>query len=176
MIIELVGKQGAGKSEICSILRDRNFHSIEISDTVRQLLPQNCDINKFTISMMRKNGKDVFARMAMDKIKHTNNDVTITVKSRTDSEYLRENLPNLFVVAVDVPIDVRLTRVLRKTKSSQDKPNTLKEFLKKEKDEIRLGINHVMESADHRLINIGSLEELKINVDKMIVFFRSIRT
>lgn len=181
MILVVVGLPGSGKSTVAELLRERGFDVIELGDIWRELLkkaklPMNDPkaTREFTKRLRETEGKDVYARYAVKKIKRSMKHVVIMgVRSTYELDYIKKKLKDIKLIAVLSPFEMRFRRLKRRAKPEDPLTRPVFEWLNtrekrgfmSDKREEKHGVVVVMNQADYAISNTGTTRDLKKNLD-----------
>ena len=177
MIIGLTGKNGAGKGEVASFLRDKSFYYYSLSDVLREELEsKKLPVTRENLiqtgnELRQKYGPDILARMTMRKIDPNRNYVIDSIRNPAEIQALR-NGGNFVLFSISAPPEVRFERI-RSRKREQD-PQTLEEFLRVEEAERRNQSEHKQSIedcealADYTIVNDGSMESLHQKTTELV--------
>lgn len=179
MIIGMTGTIAAGKETLTKSLTENGFKYFRTSDLLKE------DLEKRGIEVTRKNmqdlgddlrvreGADVLMKMLLEKVDSDKNFIIDSIRNPKEAEFLKDNLDNFVLIAVDAPKEVRFERMNKRGKESD--PKTWEEFLEiAERDlsdkENPLGqqVGKCIEMSDHVLINDSSLEEFESKVKDLL--------
>ena len=177
-VVCIVGRQGSGKSTLNGMLEEQGYHVIELSDMVRKAMPPGYDISDFVNETKGRYGDMVFAKWILEEVKASKRQPIITgVKGLAEMNFLKQHL-NMVVVAIDIPAQVRMERVLGSGNATApaDHPKSVEQFLRKEESEERMGMPKIIANADYVIINDGTIEELKSKVLGIARNFGILRT
>ncbi|MFA6048975.1 MAG: AAA family ATPase [Candidatus Micrarchaeia archaeon] len=185
--IGLTGTFGSGKGVFAEILQklcgEKNFASYSLSDEVREECGkqgktlERSNLREVANATRKQEGAGVFAKRVLAKaLKEKNKSVVLidSVRAPAEANELRKALGGNFVlVAIDAPIKTRYERVKERARA---KENLLSfgEFRKSEevemhaKDEFGQNLAEVMESADFKIENAGTKEELEQKAKKLL--------
>lgn len=179
MVIGLTGTFSAGKDTVADYLKTKNFFFTSLSDFIRlecekRGIPKDRDTLQKTANQMRAlNGNDFFAKLAIQKIKEQDSKKSLVVSIRNIDELkkLREN-PKFKLLAIDAPIELRYQRALLR-ESDKDKVSFEKFSEQKEKEmdsplQNEMQMKTIIESADFKIENNGTIEELYKKIDNVL--------
>jgi dephospho-CoA kinase len=177
MLLALTGLAGAGKTTVCLSLARRAFGSryyagqVLREELVRRQLPVTPENERLVRSELRaQRGMNVFAQLACPEIRkhirsgHVLLDAVYCVEER--DHYRAAFGDDLRVIAVVAPQAIRVERL----KSRSERPITLKELTLRDElelDHYRLG--EVVETADHSITNVGTLDELEASLGSLLL-------
>ncbi len=160
VIMCLSGKQGSGKSEVAKCLRKYGFDILVLSEIARDLAPsESANLHSLIEQMMNRQGEDILARLALERISDTGGDIAIVAKSKVDFEYLKGKLPDMSTLYIEAPPNLRQDRVLSRS-VKRNRPRTGADFTRKETNETELGIEFILKNADCVIENTETKEEL----------------
>ena len=177
-VVCIVGRQGSGKSTLNGMLEEQRYQVIELSDMVRKAMPPGYDISDFVNETKGRYGDMVFAKWILEEVKASKRQPIITgVKGLAEMNFLKQHL-NMVVVAIDIPAQVRMERVLGSGNATApaDHPKSVEQFLRKEESEERMGMPKIIANADYVIINDGTIEALKSKVLGIIKSVYMLRT
>jgi dephospho-CoA kinase len=175
-IIGLVGSLASGKETTKKYLaekygaKDCRFSSVLRDVLERITVPNSRDNLQKLSTVLRANfGENLLAKaIAMDASKLDANIVVIDgVRRFTDIEHLNE-LPNFILVKIDADPKIRYERMKLRNENNGDSDKTFEDFLADHEKEADKQIPEVMKTAKYSIDNSGSMEELYIQIDKII--------
>ena len=168
---------GSGKSSAAKHLAKRGFEAIEMGDIVRErainegIKITNTSLREYALSIRKKFGKEIVARLTIQKVKKVKKNVVIVgIRSKKEIDYFRSKLGNFYVIALTAPQEVRYKRL--KERGREDDIKTLKEFKYREEKERKYGIESAIRNADFIISNTSSLNELKKNIDAVLTYIK----
>jgi len=186
MLIGLTGRIGSGTDTFGKILVKKGFERISLSDYLREeMKAQNIEINRknmqdFGDKIRKEEGQGALVKkiVSENKLNTGKNYVIESIRNPGEVEELRK-LNSFTLVLIDAPIEIRFSRVLRRSRDD-DEPKTIEEFKKwEEKD---LGINQpkhgqqhlaVFKLADRKIINNSTIKELTKKAEKLLKKLKS---
>ncbi len=178
MIIGLTGTLAAGKGVVSDYLKEEGFIYLSHSDELRELLKERgIEITRKNLQdegnkLREKEGGDALTKRIKKKIKSKkyNDFIVDSIRNPAEVKSLRE-LKNFFLVVVDAPQKKRFKRI--KERNRENDPQTWGDFVKVDKrdqeedNENGQQVKKCMEMADFKLINDGSLEEVRKKINKL---------
>jgi len=179
MIIGLTGTKASGKGILSEILKEKGFVYSSTSDRVREEALVR-GINNYTIKDLQDIGNDlrekfglgILAKRTLEKLKDTGNSVIDGIRNPGEIEELKKQ--NAIIIAVDAPQEQRYKRLISRARASD--PKDWEGFLEMEKRDSGIGedssgqqVSRCMEIADYRIINNGTLEELKTKIEYLLM-------
>ena len=166
-IVVTVGLPGAGKGTFAEVAQSLGIPVIVMGDIVREearkrnLELTSSNLRKIASELREKHGVDVLARMVVEKIEEKYKDecVVLVDGCRTPQELeVFKRYAHVVVVSIEAPFEVRAARIAKRGRS--DDVGDVYELLRsRDKSEMELGMGKVMEMANIRLSNVGTLEE-----------------
>lgn len=178
MIIGLTGTMGAGKGEIAELLKDKGYEYYVFSDVVKE------EAKKRGLNLTRENLQNVgnllreeyeqgiLAKMLIARFK-SGKVVVDGVRNSDEIRELRKN-GNFVLIGIDAPQRLRFERLKKRARPGD--PTRFEEFKRmddKENKSVGRGqeINKCLKMADYRIINDGSLDRLKDQVEEILSDF-----
>lgn len=181
MLIGLTGRIGAGKETLTEFLREKGFIYLETSKLLKEeLKKRNFEITRENMQdlgdeLRKKYGAEILMKMFLEKInqdKGNKNYIIDSLRNAGEVKFLRENIKNFVLIAVDAPQKLRFKRIIKRGKPSD--PKTWEEFLKVDNRDLfdknnPLGqqVGKCMELADFKIINDCSLKKSMIKIKKI---------
>ena len=180
IIIGLVGPIASGKGTVKKYLvekyaaKDCRFSTI-LRDVLKRLsLEINRDnlINLSTI-LREQFGQDLLAKAIAEDAKHLDADIIVIdgVRRIDDVRYLRD-IKGFTLVSIDAHPKSRFERLVTRNENVGDDKKSFEDFLADHKRETEATIPEVVKIADVSLDNSGSLEDLFVQIDKLITELR----
>ncbi len=178
MIIAVTGPIGCGKGALTNYLAEsRGFISYSLSGIFRKVAsergisPTRKNITKLALGIFSESPKESFlAKRFMELKPDLNKDIVIEGFRRvSDLTAFKKNLPNLVIIAVDAPQEIRFQRL--KERSREGDPRVFEEFIKVDDDEnfsFGLQIDKCMTMAEYTIINDSSLKEFHKKIDEFL--------
>lgn len=170
LIVGVTSLARAGKDtlaqRLCSLY---SFTQLNMSDILKdELIRQKRDPTKDNMSIIgdelrSQYGKDIVIRKLLEKAAAYENVVITGLRSPEEVIYLRNNSPNLFLIAISSPLELRFKR------RNELDPKTLEEFaFRDERDIKNKGLDKVIAMADYNLNNLDSLELFYDEIDRVM--------
>lgn len=175
-VIGIVGLQASGKTEIASIFLDLGASRVRMGDiAIQEVKNRGLDINEENVaeaaSELRENeGMDAVAKRCIPLIKEKgkNSDAVVVdgIRGIAEVERFKEEFgENFTLISVEAPAETRFERTIARKR--EDDTKDLNSFLKKDKRELSWGLEEAMRSPDYRIVNDGSLEDLRKETSKI---------
>lgn len=176
--IGITGTIASGKGAVVDILKEKGFvhyssRAFILEELARRgLEPIRPNMFKVANDLREKFGSDYIVEAQFKKAKALGNNAVIeSVRSVGELAFLRKQ-DNFYLIAVDADPKIRYERALGR-RSSTDKV-TFEQFVDQEHREMKsvnpdeLDVNYCMVHADFKIINEGSKEELKRQVEEIL--------
>ncbi len=182
MILGITGTNGAGKGSVVNYLVDnKGFIHFSVRERIidevkrRGLELNRTNIGETGTSLRREHGANYFTDtfITIAREQGAENIVIESIRTLAEAAYLREQGGK--VIAVDAPVEVRYERVT--SRGSVTDNVSFEDFRFQEDAEYRpkdisdstqMNVLGVIETADHVIINDGSLEELHTQIDAVL--------
>lgn len=177
IIIGLCGQLSSGKGTVTKYLVEQHgAKSFRYSTIVRDVLdrlvlPQSrSNMQELSKILRQQFGDDLFAKtIAQDVSGCLDNLIVIDgVRRPMDIKYLRQ-IAGFVLVSVVADQQIRWQRIVARGENTDDTSKTLEQFQQDEQAEADATIVDTMAQADYSLDNNGSPEQLKQQVDKLLV-------
>lgn len=172
MIVVIVGMPGSGKSTAAEALRRRGFKMVELSTAIKEeMVRQNIEINpksieEFTLSMKKKHGKDVWAKITAKKlVSHAGDVVIVGLRSTEELRTIRATLGDVPLIAILAPSK---SRYLRLSHRRILPITTHKEFDIREHSNVIMGVPKALKAADVIISNRGTRKDLTMALREAI--------
>lgn len=178
MIIGIAGRPAAGKETITGFLRDKGFVYNETSKLFRsELEKQGKEITRTAMqdladSWREKEGVGGVMKKFLETIDLDKNHIIDSFRNAGEAEFLRNNVKNFILIAVDAPRELRFERTLARDKSSD--PKTWEEFVKVDERDNFDSANpmgqqtgRLIEIADFVVVSDSNLESAMIQIEKI---------
>ncbi|MGI6443902.1 MAG: AAA family ATPase [Candidatus Dojkabacteria bacterium] len=179
IIVAVVGLCGAGKSEVTNMFVENKFEKVYFGDvTFDELKKRNMEITEENERVIREelrstNDMAIYAKKSEPKIKKAyeegKNVVVESLYSWSEYKYLKEIYKDSFkLLAVVTDRDLRAERL----KNRPHRPLTDEEVTSRDYSQIEnTETAGPIAIADHFVLNNGTFEELKKQVQEYIDFF-----
>jgi len=177
LIIGLVGEVASGKDVTKKYLEVNygatchRFSSI-LRDLLNRLYLPIVRENMQTMSTtLRQNfGEDLLAKIITEDVKNDPHEIVVVdgIRRAADMTYLQA-LPGFVLISIEVETRTRYERLIQRKENADDASKTYEQFLADGQRETELDIPKVMAQADYRLDNNGSLKDLYIQIEKIII-------
>ncbi len=174
MILCIAGFPGSGKTQISNYLKSKGFFTISFGSFIKEELSKHniayTAPNVVSVSLyFHRTGKDIQLAQKVLSVLHGSgcvNQVIDGCRNRREYEYIKEHeLSDVYLVGVDCSKKVRYERAKKRRRFVGLTENDYKERDKREKN---YGLNELLNSAEFRINNNGTKDELKSQVGKLL--------
>ncbi|GEM_PF-385631 len=191
MIIGVVGKIAAGKTTIAKFLEKKGFCRISCSDPLIDLLTHNVDaysripelppkaeparekLIEYGRYLKETYGEDILIRLALDKMRHCKNVVIDGVRSKGEIEAIKQR--GGVIIYVEAKPELRYERLVKRKAEKDRAINSFEDFKRMDNEEERLyHTSKLKDLADFVIVNEGTLEDLRREVEKILEFLNTL--
>ena len=180
IVFGLTGKNASGKGTVAEILKKKNFTYHSLSDSLRDelksLKKEETRENLIDIgNKLRENGgPGVLADKLMPKLNSENNHIVDSIRNPLEVISLRKETPlrRFFLISIDADSRLRYDRLCSRGRIGDT--DSWEKFVEQEKkeenndDPNKQQLSRTMEMADYNIDNSGTLEELEVQVNRII--------
>jgi len=160
---------GSGKGVLAKLFQEINVKVITMSDILREKYYKEAKegerLMDFAIRMRKLYGKGVVAKMSIEKIQNEKIVVFDGVRNWEEIEEFKK-LGDVIIIAVHSPPKVRYERLLKRAR--KDDTLTVEGLIKRDWEELEMGIGNVIALADYVLVNDTTVEEFKNKAKELI--------
>ncbi len=193
-IIGFVGLPGSGKGEASKTARQQGLAVVVMGDVIRQeaarqgLEPTDLNLGRIGNALRAKDGPEAIARRTLEMARATGENLVVVdgLRSKVEADYFRAHADEFHLVEVCAPATARMgwleargrpddpKRCRESDSSATSTANGLSDGClsaalgERESREIGWGMCEAMKAADFRLENNGSLDDLRMNVVKLL--------
>lgn len=189
-IIGFVGLPGSGKGEASKIARKMGFNVVVMGDVIRQeaarrnMEPTDQNLGKIGNELREKEGPEAIARRTLELARNTKEKVVVIdgLRSRSEADFFRAQAEEFYLIEVQAPAEARLGWLEKRGRpddpkgygsksrndSAEGQASSSSALEERECREKGWGLCEAMETADFRIDNSESLEELQKNVKKLL--------
>ncbi|MCH7568129.1 MAG: AAA family ATPase [Nanoarchaeota archaeon] len=168
--IGVTGKLCAGKDTLAEYLKEKGFEHISLSDMIREecrkrgleVTLQN--LIRLGNELRKKEGSDILAKMAVEKMKEGNNYVVTSIRNPLEVKYL-SNSKNFVLINIESPLEKRFERMIKRGKKESE-PKSLEEFKRIEESQLSS-----TNESDQQIKNCIDMARLTIVNDADITLF-----
>lgn len=177
IIIGLVGEKGCGKGTfkdlLSEIMPDKKIVHVRFSDVLVETLKlwgiptSRENLQKLSPAMVRAYGEGTLTRAVKKRVEDLEADIVILdgVRWLSDAEMLRQFTRNLLVYVI-ADAELRFERTKNRKEKAGEENTNWEKFLQEEQAETEKYIPIIGALADYKILNNGSLEELREEVKK----------
>lgn len=178
MLVGLTGKNGSGKGEAASFLKERGFHYFSLSDVVREEARKRkkpvTRENLIAIGndLRHKYGAGVLAKRTLEKVEIDKHYVIDSIRHPAEVKELRSK-DNFILIEIAASPKVRFQRI--KKRARENDPKTFSEFKRIENVEgkSKVGsdqqLNRTLELADYTIQNSGTISAFHGKIGQLIM-------
>lgn len=160
---------GSGKGELAKLFREKGVKVITMSDVLRERYNKEARegerLMDFAIRMRMLYGKGVVAKMCIEKIGNEDLVVLDGVRNWEEVEEFKK-YGNVIIIAVHSPPRLRYERLLKRGR--KDDLPTIEGLIKRDWEELEMGIGSVIALADYIIVNDSTIEEFKSEAEELI--------
>ncbi|MEM4746310.1 MAG: AAA family ATPase [Metallosphaera sp.] len=161
---------GSGKSLLSSILRERGFSVIVMSESVRKRYEKDARhgerLMDYANRLREIYGEGIVARLSIEEIRGSTEKVAFDgVRNLAEVEEF-SRLGNPLVVAVHSPPKLRYERMKRRMRSDDSVRD--EDLRRRDLEELSLGIGSVIALADVVIVNDSTEEEFKRRASEIL--------
>lgn len=174
-IVAFVGFPASGKSVASEVAVLMNTPVVVMGDVLREEVSKkelplsDENLGGMGDELRRKEGMDAIARRCVPRIKSLDADVILVdgIRGIAEVDHFREKFGDDFLlIGVEASKETRYERMLQRGRS--DAAESFDEFRKRDKREIRWGLDLAMKAADITLVNEVSLEEFEAKIKDLL--------
>lgn len=176
IVLGIIGKNASGKTTATEYLKEKyQATAFRFSDPLKDILNRlHLENNRHNFQMLstilRQNfSEDILSQTIAEDVKKTEAKIVITegVRRPTDVKYLKD-LPNYHLIYIDTEQKTRYERLKIRVEKPGDQEKTWEEFQTEENQESEQKIDEIAVTAEYKIDNNGSLEDLYEQLDNLI--------
>lgn len=177
MIIGITGRIAAGKETLTHFFRNKGFIYFETSQLLsKELAKRGLEINRWNLQnigdeLRKKFGKEILMKKLLENTEPDKNYIFDSIRNTGEVEFLKKNVKNFVLIAIDAEQRSRFERLLKRNKPSD--PKTWEEFLRiderdffDESNPFGQQVKKCMELADFKIDNTG-LKNSRKEIEKI---------
>ncbi|MEM3352641.1 MAG: AAA family ATPase [Saccharolobus sp.] len=171
--ILITGMPGSGKSEFAKILKERKAKVIVMSDVVKKRYNTDAKpgerLMDFAKRLREIYGDGVVARLSVEELESSKYELVgfDGVRSLAEVDEFKRLLGDkVYIVAIHSPPRLRYKRIIERMRS--DDAKDISDLIKRDKEELSLGIGNVIAMADYVIVNDSSYDEFKRKCNQII--------
>jgi dephospho-CoA kinase len=133
MLIGITGRIGAGKETLTKFFRDNGFNYYETSKILKdELIRIGVDVTRSNMQDLgdkwrKEDGPGALMKRLLEKIDKSENCIIDSLRNSGEIDFLKNNVKDFVLVAVDADQKLRFERIVSRGKLSD--PKTWEEFL-----------------------------------------------
>jgi len=171
-VLIVTGMPGAGKEEFVEVSKRMGFEVIRMGDVVRaeasrmDLPSDDRSVGGFAHSEREKNGYDIWAKRTVPFIKK---DMTVIDGCRGEAELdiFKEAFGDgVKVIAIHTSPETRYARL--RSRNRKDAPEDWEQFTERDRRELGWGLGGLIALADRMIVNEGTLDDFKRDVEELL--------
>jgi dephospho-CoA kinase len=174
VIVGIAGMPGAGKGAFRRVIQTMGYPVVTMGDEIREVVkrrnlkptPQN--LGKVMLQIRGAEGPAAVAKRCIPKLKNTKEKLVFVdgIRSLHEVEEFKKHFPNFTLIAVHTSPKKRYQRLSRRRRS--DDPKSWDIFIQRDLRELSVGLGAVIATADHMLINEGTLAQLRKKIRQVL--------
>ncbi len=177
IILGLVGEVASGKDVTKKYLEENYGSSCHRFSTIlrdilgRLYLPIVRENLQDLSTMLRARFReDIFAKIIAEDVKNDAHEIIVVdgIRREADIKYLK-NLEGFTLFSIEVEAKTRFERLIKRQENADDASKTYEQFLADGQKEAEINIASVMSTANYKLDNNGKLENLYLQIEKIII-------
>jgi len=178
MIIGVTGSIAAGKETLTGFFREKGFIYFETSALLKEELSKRGlaltreNMQNLGDELRKEHGIGALMKLMLEKIEPEKNYVFDSLRNPGEADFLRNEVKDFFLIAVDAPREVRFKRLIGRGKPSD--PKTWDDFLRIDEKDLGdknnlLGqqVRKCIETADFKIINNSGLQSSMKQVEEI---------
>jgi dephospho-CoA kinase len=177
-LICTVGLPGAGKSIIVKAAKRLDIPVYIMGDIIREKAKEIYGKDDayhtgiFMKEIREKHGRDIVAKLVLDKVKDISSDYILIdgLRNLEELDFFKKSGYDVIVIGILAKMPTRFSRLMARNR--RDDIKNLPEFLNRERREREIGITRVLRRADYFIINEDITE--KEGVEEAIEMLRII--
>jgi dephospho-CoA kinase len=176
-VIGTVGLPGSGKGEVAEVAREEGVPVVTMGDVIREAcrergLDPSEHHGEVAKALREEGGETAIAERCVPAVREAFDagaDTVLVDGLRSPAEverFVAAFGEDFLVVSVEAPFEVRAERLLERGRDATDADR--EDLRAREERELDFGMGEVMESADVRIENTGTLESFRESVREVL--------
>ncbi|AHC51564.1 hypothetical protein SUSAZ_06140 [Sulfolobus acidocaldarius SUSAZ] len=161
---------GSGKGQLSDLFRKRGIKVIVMSDALKEKYYRDAKpgekLMDFAKRMREIFGKGVVAKLCIEKLNGTEDVVVIDGVRNWEEIEEFEKVGKVIIIAVHASRSIRYSRLMNRGR--EDDSTSLHDLMKRDFDELQMGIGTVIALADYVITNDSSIEEFNKRAEDLI--------
>jgi dephospho-CoA kinase len=174
VVVGVAGMPGSGKGVFRNTVQKIGYPVVIMGDVVREevkrrnLKPTPKNLGKTMLNLRELDGPAVVAKRCIPKMEKATGRIVVVdgVRSLAEVEEFKKNFPNFILIAIHASPETRYQRLSRRKRS--DDPTNWDTFMERDRRELGVGMGAVIATADHTIINEGTLAQLKTEIRRVM--------
>jgi len=176
-ILVITGMPLAGKSMFCEVVKEKQFPIITMSHVVKKEMREkgieitNRSLREYPTNLRKEHGMDIVARKCKRLLDEALNKGDLLVingaRGPEEIEFLRTQYNGSIVIAAIIASQkIRFERF--RSRDREDDEKEWEEFVFRDNEELKWGVDNLIVKADYEIINEGSIEEMKNKSEQIL--------
>ncbi len=173
-VVGVAGMPGSGKATVKSMAEARGYPVVVMGDEIRgearlrRLQPTPENVGKIMLQLREEEGPAAIAKRCTPKIESTHSEIVFVdgVRSLAEVNEFKKRFHNFTLIAVHSSPQMRFQRLCKRKRS--DDPQGWDVFNQRDLRELRVGQGNVIAVSDYMIVNEGTYEEFKVNVQQVL--------
>jgi dephospho-CoA kinase len=172
--VATAGMPGSGKGAFQRIFQKMGYPVVIMGDEIREeakqinLKPTPDNLGKIMIQLRESEGPAAIAKRCVPKLKKAKEKILGIdgIRSMYEVDEFKKHFSNLLIIAIHASPQTRYNRLSRRRRS--DDPQNWETFLQRDQRELDVGMGAVIATADHMIVNEGTLIHLKRKIHQVL--------
>ncbi|UCC57843.1 MAG: flagellar hook-basal body complex protein FliE [Candidatus Bathyarchaeum sp.] len=174
VVVGVVGMPGAGKGAFRRVIQRMGYPVVIMGDEVREevkrrnLKPTPENLGKVMLQLREAEGPVAVAKRCIPKLKNVKEGVVVVdgIRSLHEVKEFKKHFPNFALIALHTSPKTRYQRLSQRRRS--DDPKDWETFMQRDLRELSVGLGAVIATADHTIVNEGTLTQLKRKIQQVL--------
>ena len=174
IVVGIAGMPGAGKGALRRIIQGMGYPVVMMGDEIRDevnrrnLNPTPENLGKVMLQLRESEGPAAVAKRCIPKLKKTKGKVVVVdgIRSLHEVKEFKKDFPNFTLITIQASPKTRYERLSRRKRS--DDPESWETFMQRDQRELGVGIGTVIATADHLIVNEGTLTQLRKKTERLV--------
>ncbi len=174
VVVGVAGMPGAGKGAFRRVIQRMGHPVVIMGDEVREeakrrnLKPTPENLGKVMLQLREVEGPAAVAKRCIPKLKKTKEEVVVVdgIRSLHEVEEFKKHFPNFTIIALHTSPKTRYQRLSQRKRS--DDPKSWETFMQRDLRELSVGLGAVIATADHTIVNEGTLAQLRSRIQRVL--------
>ena len=174
LVVCVTGMPGAGKSTAAEVSQGLGFEVFRMGDDVRmeaerrKLQPSDENLGAIMLQLRQSGGPVAIAHLCEQRIERDSKSPYVLIDGiRNVNEFLEfKKLGRAVLVSIHASPERRFKFL--QDRGRADSPNSFQSFEARDRRELSVGIGEAIALADEVIINSGSVEDLKKQVERLL--------